>query len=79
MGQGKIIKTFVSNSVILAIWENPVKKNGMELTMRNITIKKMYKKNEGESWQYFDNFRDSELPDVLQVINQYFESKKNNQ
>ena len=79
MGKGKVIKKFTSNSVILAVWENPVIKDGAEIKVLNITIKKMYKKKAGEKWQFFDNFRDSELPDITDVINQYFEDKENNQ
>jgi len=79
MGKGNIIKTFTSHGVILTLWDNPVTKDGIEVMMSNITIKKMHKKNEASEWKYFDNFRPSEIPNIIEAIELYLQYKESNE
>jgi hypothetical protein len=71
---GKLKKRITVRGVILSAWDNEATVLGQVTMIPNIIINRAYLDKNG-NWQYTANFRESDLPKIKEVIDEYEKGK----
>jgi len=78
MGGGRLDGKIQAGSVILSVWKNKAMVDGREIWLPNFKLSRIYSNKAGGKPGYTYNFREADLPRIVEVIGNYLSTPKVN-